>query len=149
MKAITSNKWILLLVVFLVLTNLALVIFAFSGSKVSGRKEQNNYVKTALHLTDEQDQFFKKQKEEYFATMKPRWEEVTKLKDSLYQHLGDENISDSLINYYTDKWSEKSRASDILMFKHFRSLRSHCTQEQQAIFDTLIPKMVNHQSRKK
>ena len=149
MKAITSNKWVLLLVVFLVLTNLALVIFAFSGSRQSSHKEQNDYVKTQLHLSSEQDQLFKQEKEAYFKKMKPRWEEIGKLKDSLYLHLGDEAMPDSLVSYYTRQWSEKSRQSDSILFYHFRELRTHCTKEQQAIFDTLVPKMVIHKSWKK
>jgi hypothetical protein len=40
MKAITTNKWVLLLVVFLVLTNLALVFFAFTSSKTPGKQLQ-------------------------------------------------------------------------------------------------------------
>jgi len=149
MKAITSNKWVLLLVVFLVLTNLALVFFAFSNSRPVEKNEQKNYLKTKLHLTEEQDKLFKQKKDDFFALMKPRWEETNKLKDSLYMHIGDENVSDSLINYYVDKWTDDSRESDKILFRHFRDLRTHCTKDQQAVFDTLVPKIVKFQSRRK
>ncbi len=149
MKAITSNKWVLLLVVFLVLTNLALVFFAFSNSRPAERREQKDYMKTKLHLTEEQDKIFKAKKEDFFTLMKPRWEEVNHLKDSLYHHIGDENVPDSLVDYYVDKWSDRSRESDKILFRHFRELRSHCTKEQQAIFDTLVPKIVKYQARRK
>jgi multidrug efflux pump subunit AcrB len=148
MKAITSNKWVLLLVVFLVLTNLSLVFFAFSNSKPVEKKDQN-YLKTKLNLTDQQDILFKQKKEEYFTLMKPRWEEVNKLKDSLYLHIGDDEVSDSVINYYVGKWTATSRESDKILFRHFRELRKHCNKEQQAVFDTLVPKIVKFQSKKK
>jgi hypothetical protein len=149
MKAITSNKWVLLLVVFLVLTNLALVFFAFSNARPDERREQKDYLKTKLHLTEEQDKLFKQKKEDFFAFMKPRWEETNKLKDSLYMHIGDENVPDSLINYYVDKWNDNSRESDKYLFHHFRELRTHCDKDQQAIFDTLVPKIVKYQSKRK
>ena len=40
MKAITSNKWVLVLVLFLVLTNLALVFFAFRVTTKAEKKEE-------------------------------------------------------------------------------------------------------------
>lgn len=148
MKAITSNKWVFLLVVFLVLTNLSLVFFAFSNSKPVEKKDQN-YLKTKLNLTEQQDILFKQKKEEYFTLMKPRWEEVNKLKDSLYLHIGDDEVPDSVINYYVGKWTATSRESDKILFRHFHELRRHCNKEQQAIFDTLVPKIVKYQSKKK
>jgi len=149
MKALTNNKWVLLLVIFLVLTNLALVFFAFSNAKPAVRKDQKDFMKTKLQLTEEQDKYFKQKKEEYFSVMKPRWEEVNNLKDSLYRHIGDEQVSDSMVNYYIDKWTENTRQSDKKLFYHFRELRSRCNKDQQVIFDTLIPKIVKYQSRRK
>jgi DNA-binding MarR family transcriptional regulator len=149
MKAITNNKWVLLLVIFLVMTNLALVFFAFSNAKPAERRDQKDFMKTKLHLTEEQDKYFKQKKEEYFSVMKPRWEEVNNLKDSLYQHIGDEQVSDSMVNYYIDKWTENTRQSDKKLFYHFRELRSRCNKDQQVIFDTLVPKIVKYQSRRK
>jgi len=148
MKAISSNKWVLVLVLFLVLTNLALVFFAFSSSRPTEKKEQKGFLQSKLNLSEEQDKEFKKQKEEFFTLMKPRWEEVNNLKDSLYSHLGDAEIPDSVINHYVDQWSANSRESDKVLFKHFRELRKICTKEQQVIFDTLVPKMVKYQRKK-
>lgn len=150
MKAITSNKWVLLLVIFLVLTNLALVFFAFSTSKPAvHRREQKSFMSSRLNLTEEQEKIFKQKKEEYFAMMKPEWEQVNNLKDSLYQHIGDEQVPDSLVSYYVDKWTENSRQSDKKLFYHFRELRTHCTKDQQAVFDTLVPKIIKYQAKKK
>jgi len=51
MKAITSNKWVLVLVLFLVLTNLALVFFAFSSSRPAEKKgtKRLSSIKTESH----------------------------------------------------------------------------------------------------
>lgn len=147
MRAITSNKWVLLLVVFLVLSNLALVIFAFSTS--SPRKQhQEDWVKKELGLTEAQDKAFREKKEEFMKNMKPRWEEVNQLKDSLYQHLGDEQVPDSVLNYYTTRWTEKSKENDILLFRHFYELRKQCNADQVSRYDSMVTRMVTRRYKR-
>ena len=147
MKALTSNKWVLLLVIFLVLSNLALVFFAFSNS-VPKRNHQEDWMKRELGLSDEQSKPFNDKKESFMTTMKPRWEHVNILKDSLYRHLGDEQVPDSLVHYYTTKWMEKTRENDQLLFHHFRDLRKYCKQEQLQKYDTIVSKMVTRRYKK-
>lgn len=147
MKAITSNKWVLLLVIFLVLSNLALVIFAFSGS-VPRKGHQEDWVKKELGLSDEQSSLFKEKKETFMNTMKPRWEQVNNLKDSLYRHLGDEQVPDSLVNSYIDKWTAKSKENDMMLFQHFRELRKHCTETQLSRYDTMVTRMVTRRYKR-
>ena len=147
MRAISSNKWVLLLVVFLVLSNLALVIFAFSSTpEKKGRQE--DWVKKELGLSEEQSKEFKDKKEAFMNSMKPRWEEVNNLKDSLYKHIGETEVSDSVINYYTSKWGSKVQENDILLFNHFRDLRKICTKSQLDKYDTMVTKMVTRRYKK-
>jgi hypothetical protein len=80
--------------------------------------------------------------------MKPRWEEVNNLKDSLYKHIGETEVSDSVINYYTSKWGGKVKENDILLFNHFRDLRKICTKSQLDKYDTMVTKMVTRRFKK-
>ncbi len=147
MRAITSNKWVLLLVVFLVLSNLALVFFAFSNSSPRKSRQEDWLIKE-LNLTDDQSRAFKEKKESFMAAMKPRWEQVNVLKDSLYGHLGDAQLTDSTVNYYTAKWTEQTRENDILLFQHFRELRKQCTADQLPRYDTIVTRMVTRRYKK-
>jgi hypothetical protein len=142
MRAITSNKWVFLLVIFLVLSNLALVFIAFTNGGERNRGRQDDWMKKQLNLTNEQDKLFNEKKDAFMNLMKPRREEVNQLKDSLYLHLGDITVPDSLVNYYTEKWSEKSQENDAMTFRHFQELRKHCTEAQKRGFDSLITSMV-------
>ncbi len=144
MKAITSNKWVLLLVVTLVVTNLVLAFFAFSRKQAP--KADNSFRKQ-VGLTEEQAKIFDEKKKNYFATMKPSWEKVADLKDSLYQHLGDADVPDSLIASYVDRWHAINRHSDIQLFLHFREMRTHCTPDQLSRFDSVVTKMVSRRKR--
>jgi hypothetical protein len=144
MKAITSNKWVLLLILTLVATNLVLAFIAFSQKQSS---EVDNSFRKQLGLTEEQAKTFDEKKKHYFATMKPSWEKVAELKDSLYQHLGDADVSDSLIASYVDRWHAINHESDIKLFLHFREMRTHCTPDQQPRFDSVVTKMVSRRRR--
>lgn len=146
MRAITSNKWVLLLVVFLVMTNLALVFFAFTSSGKPAKPQENNFRKQ-IGLSADQEKIFDQRKEEFFKVMRPRWEEANKLKDSLYQYLDDEHVPDSVIEYYTKRWTELNRESDIMLFRHMKELRKVVRPDQYQAFDTAVSKMVVRRRR--
>ncbi len=142
MKAITSNKWVLLLVICLIVTNIALGIFAFTS-----KRRPDYSFKNQVGLTEAQSKVFDEKKKAYFAEMKPYWERVAELKDSLYQRMGDAELSDSTIESYVNKWHEINRNSDIQMFKHFREMRKECTAEQLPVYDSVVRKMMSRRRR--
>lgn len=142
MKAITSNKWVLLLVIFLVITNIALAIFAFSS-----KKKIDNSLAKQVGLTEAQAKIFEEKKKAYLTEMKPKWEEVANLKDSLYRRMGDPALTDSTIEQYVNKWHEINRYADIQMFKHFREMRKECTPAQLPVYDSVVMKMVVRRRR--
>jgi hypothetical protein len=146
MRAITNNKWVLLLVIFLVLTNLALVFFAFTNNTKPGKPQENGFRKQ-INLNKDQEKLFDVRKEEFFKAMKPKWEEVNQLKDSLYQHLGDENVPDSVIDHYTTRWTEINRQNDIMLFRHFKELRKELNESQLKAYDSAVSKMVTRRRR--
>jgi hypothetical protein len=74
--------------------------------------------------------------------MKPIWNEIRVLKDSLYLHL-DKTPDDSTVNNYLELISQKNLFADRYNFVHFSKLRKMCTADQQVRFDTIIPKMLN------
>lgn len=144
MKAITSNKWVLVLVICLVLTNLALAYFAFSNRKP---RRTDYSMKKQVGLSEDQARLFEEKKKHYFTEMKPYWEKVADYKDSLYRRLGDADLTDSIVDYYVGKWHEANRYSDKQMFLHFREMRKQCTPAQLPIYDSVVLKMVSRRRR--
>ncbi len=136
----------MLLVIFLVLTNLALVFFAFSSS-IKTKKPPENQFRKQIGLSEKQEKLFDERKEAFMKAMKPHWEEVNKFKDSLYQHIGDENLPDSVIEHYTKSWTEVNRQSDIMLFKHFKELRKELNESQLKAYDSAVNKMVTRRRR--
>ncbi|MFN5421976.1 MAG: hypothetical protein ACK5AO_01805, partial [bacterium] len=92
--------WMLFLIIVLLISNVVLAFFLFiddnAGKKDEKRKEDYAMkVYKEIGLTPTQIDTFKIRKEEFFKNMKPLWNEIKMLKDSLYKNMEKGN-SDSL-----------------------------------------------------
>jgi hypothetical protein len=96
-----------------------------------------------LQLDSAQQLIFRQRKDSFMKSMKPLWEDIRKSKYELYRQLQDVNTPDSVIHLLTLVIGEKTVISEEMQFKHFRELRTVCTPEQQARFDTLVPQMTS------
>lgn len=132
MKKMTSNKWILLLVLFLVMTNLVLAFLLFT-KEVRNSNSEPYLVRHMKGLSDSQKDMLRRKKEEFIRKTNPKWEDINSLKEKFYHHLGDENLSDSLIHHYIVLLNEKNSESDSLLFQHFREMRNEFNDEQKKI----------------
>ena len=151
MKAITKNKWFLALLAFLLLANIALLLsFFVFGEKQADKpdsKETKGYLARELNLNADQESKFKTSKEAFFKEMDPLWESIRLAKDSLFRQVNNASISQEQIDDYTQRIAEMNRESDARVFRHFQELRKYCTPEQQAKFDTLVPRMMTRGNR--
>jgi Spy/CpxP family protein refolding chaperone len=151
MKAITRNKWFLALLGVLLLGNIALLLsFFVFGERQEAKPpktEERSYLARELKLDAGQEKQFKEMKERFFKDMEPVWEDIRKTKDSFYRQVNNSALTDAEIADWARRIAEKSRVSDERMFQHFRELRNYITPEQQAKFDTLVPKMMTRGQR--
>lgn len=144
-------KWILFLVAVLLISNVVLAIFLFTSKDkktVSNKKRESpsNIIYKELGLTAQQIDTFKLNKESFFKDMRPIWDEIKSLKDSLYKHM-EVDSTDSSIQLLTSTIAQKTKEADIKMYQHFVEMRKLCTPEQQVRFDTIIPKFLNRNGR--
>jgi Spy/CpxP family protein refolding chaperone len=150
MKAITRNKWFLALLGVLLLGNIALLLsFLVFGERqpAKPKQEERSYLARELKLDAAQEKQFKENKEKFFAEMEPVWEDIRKTKDSFYRQVNNNALTDAEIADWAKRIAEKSRISDERVFRHFRELRNYITPEQQAKFDTLVPRMMTRGQR--
>jgi hypothetical protein len=78
--------------------------------------------------------------------MRPVWDEIRDLKDSLYKHM-EVSPKDSSVQQLIKLISEKSKESDLKMYQHFYEMRQFCKPDQQIRYDTIIPKLINRSGR--
>jgi len=146
MSMLARSKWLLFLLGFLLIANMALLlyIFVFGKGKQESRSESpSSYLTKELKLTQAQEARFREMKDDYMKSMRPVWDDIRKSKDSLYTYLNDAEVPDSTVSVLTARIAEKNRRSDEMQFRHFRELRKICTPTQQTTFDTLIPRMIS------
>ena len=107
----------MLFIVLVLLTSniiLAFMLTGYNTDKKASRKKMDEKVSAwyaEVGLEQQQIDTFKLLKEEYFRVMKPLWNEIRDLKDSLYTHL-EKNPEDSLINHYLVQISNKNMVAD-------------------------------------
>lgn len=142
----------LFLVIILVASNVLLgfLLVQSNGKTVDKKRKPNEVSAWYAEVGLEQDQIdtFKTLKEDYFNDMKPIWAEIRQLKDSLYLQLG-KNMPDSSAQEIFMKISQKNMEAENRTYAHFTKLRRFCTPDQQVRFDTIIPKLINRNGKKR
>jgi hypothetical protein len=139
-------RWLILLVLILLISNIVLAIFLFLNDKKPDFKkmaeERSMILYNEIGLDKNQIDSFKQLKDDFIKDMKPVWGDVRHLKDSLYHSLALEP-GDSTILYLLDSISTKTRETERKTFEHFHNLRGLCNDDQQSRFDTLMPKYLS------
>jgi len=141
-----TNKILTIAVVFLLLTNIALVIFMLNkkqpGDKKRNRVDPSEMMVKELNMTEQQQKEYKSLKEEHFKNIKPLFDSVRAAKTAFFALTKEQNVSDSLINVFSLRIGEKQSAIDKLTFAHFKKVRGLFTAEQQPKFDEFVQKMM-------
>ena len=146
-----KNRWILLIIVALMFSNIILAVLLFTSheeGKGRGRDAAAMAIYKEIGLTSNQIDTFKARKEVFFSEMKPLWEKIKELKNNLYKHLDKSDVNDSLIQSLTLQIADKNREADLKMYQHFIEIRALCTSEQKIRFDSIIPKFINRDRKR-
>jgi protein CpxP len=149
----TKYKWMVFLVFILLLSNMVLAFFLFFANDKKSRKKENGEdwamkIYNEIGLDSMQIVIFKKEKDIFFETMRPVWNENRQAKENLYKKLAS-NSSDTSVLQLLSQIERTNHYSDSFTFTHFVKLRSMCTPEQQVRFDTIIPKLVLRQRNRR
>jgi protein CpxP len=144
MSRILRNPWLLVLLATLLVANLGLLAYHFMRDRPGAEnRSMSDAFYRDLRLTPAQEAEFRTRKDTFMREMRPQWSAIRKAKDSLFARVGDTALDDSTLTALTRRIAGMTRQSDERLFRHFRELRKLCTPDQQAAFDTLVPKLVS------
>ena len=143
-------KWLFFLLTVLLVSNIVLAVFLFISKSSSGQSQNRSEaddIYKEVGLNPKQIDTFKARKEIFFKEMRPMWNDIRELKDSMYKKLeaDSNNLSIKMLSL---EIAQKTNMVDLKTYQHIVELRTLCTPEQQVRFDTLIPKLVNRRNRR-
>lgn len=149
-QLIRNNKAMIFLVVVLLITNIALVLYFLVFKKPTGFQGNRpgnfslvDHMKKEVGFNEQQSEQFKLLLEQNRDSMKVLSEGVKIAKTSLYKLLQQPNSPDSLITAAGKTLGEQQQAMELQMFRHLQRVRALCNTEQLAKFDTMVTKMSN------
>lgn len=152
----SKNKILLLIISFLLLTNIAMLVFLLTHE---GRGKRSGHGGRDAMVTEflQQDIGFNTLQMQQYDTLSKKhheqiravFDEARKNKETQLKQLAANGFSDSVINVVAGQSSEKQKSIEINMFSHIKNVRTICTPDQRPKFDSLIYKIIGHKGEGK
>ena len=147
MNPLSKSKSLVSIIVFLLITNIVMLIFFLVLNKPVQKnlhRDQNGM----SGMLQKEVGFTKDQLDSYQSLRKGQLDSVHILFDDLrdakmnfYNLIYTDHIPDSVINKTADDIAEKQKMLDVHMFNHFKMVRNICTPDQLQKFDSTIKKV--------
>jgi periplasmic protein CpxP/Spy len=150
MSNATNNRWFTIITLLLLTANIVTLALLWTNKK-PGRDHFNpplpqqqpggqvfQFLTNELKLDSAQQETYKKLRDEHRSQVRPFQDSIGKAKDSFFDLLKQENVSDSLVESFSKKIGNLEQQRDIFTFRHFQKLRAICNKEQKNKFDSII-----------
>lgn len=147
----TKTKSLVTIIIFLLITNVGMLLFFVFSSKPSVKREYNheqgggsmyNSLQNDVGFSKDQLGHYQQLRQEQRVVVKPLFGELRSAKKDFYDLLYTSNASDSLIKADADSIAQKQKRLDLQMFGYFKNIRDICTPDQLQKFDTTINRVV-------
>ena len=156
MSTPSKTKALVAAVVFLLLTNIAVLVF-FLCCKGPGKKDfhggrearMKEFLQKEISFTPQQIQQYDTLSKKHRENIGTSFNEMRNNKEQQFQELGRTGFSDSAIVLAAGRSSEMQKEMELKMIMHFREIRKLCTPEQQSKFDSLFYKIWKKKDEKR
>lgn len=150
MSNATNNRWLTIITLLLLTANIVTLALLWTNKKPDREEfipppppqqpggQVFEFISNELKLDSTQQENYKKLREEHQSQVRPLQENIGKAKDSFFDLLKQENISDSIVESFSEKIGYLEEQRDVFTFRHFQKLRAICTNEQKIRFDSII-----------
>ncbi len=144
-----KTKSLITIIIFLLITNIAMLIFFVLLSKPSEKRQRNheqngmyNSLENEVGFSKDQLSQYKNLREEQMKKVHPLFNQVREAKKDFYGLINSTRVSDSLLNADADSIAQKQKNLDMQLFGYFKNVRGICTPGQTQKFDSLMKKVV-------
>lgn len=145
MSADTKTRPLIIIIAFLLITNIAMIFFLTFGKQGSKKEWPRNggmykSLETEVGFSKEQLDTFQALRRSEMEKIKPLFNELRNAKKNLYDLMYDSSAPDSLVDARADSISLKQKDLDLRMYSYFKQIRNLCTPEQLQKFDSSFKK---------
>lgn len=147
------QKWLLVLVAILLLTNIAtLSIYWFKKSaheggpgRFSGNREKRmgQFMVDQMKFDANQQATYWKLRDSIMAIQRPVMDSIRSAKKSFFDLLNQTEATDSMLTARSNEIADLQKKLDLVTFRHFQKVRAICRPDQLQKFDTVIKEIVN------
>jgi protein CpxP len=147
------QRWLLVLVAILLITNIAtLSIYWFkkpghdggAGRDASNReKRMGQFMVDQMKFDANQEATYWKLRDSMIAIQKPVMDSIRNAKKRFFDLLNQPEATDSLLINRSNEIADLQKKLDIVTFRHFQKVRAICRPDQLQKFDTVIKEIVN------
>ena len=147
----SKNRILIFLVVFLLLSNIAMLLYFTAFNKPQSRVNRQErrgpgitaFLQNDVGFSKEQMGMLDSLKKQHRAVIRPLFDELGKSKDNFYQLLGKPGVTDSVLQAAANDIGKKQAALDLQFFQNFSSFRKLCTDQQLLKFDSVMPSLAS------
>jgi Spy/CpxP family protein refolding chaperone len=145
------QRWLLVLVAILFLTNIAtLSIYWFKkplhdgppGGPGGREKRMGQFMVDQMKFDKAQEAAYWKLRDSMITLQRPVMDSMRAAKQSLFDMLNQSNVSDSALHVHSEQIANLQKKLDLATFRHFQQVRLLCRPDQLQKFDTVIKEIV-------
>jgi periplasmic protein CpxP/Spy len=147
------QRWLLVLVAILLLTNIAtLSIYWFKKPGREGgpgrdpgsrEKRMGQFMVDQMKFDANQEATYWKLRDSIIVIQKPVMDSLRNAKKRFFDLLNEQDASDSLLTARSNEIADMQKRLDLVTFRHFQKVRAICRPDQLQKFDTVIKEIVN------
>lgn len=151
MNNTSNNRWLSVITLLLLTANIITLALLWTNKK-NDREPAHaqpqpgaqvfEFITQELKLDSAQKLIYKKLRKEHQAGVKPLQDSIRNAKDSFFDLLNQENITETTIQEYGKKIGDLEQQRDVFTFKHFQKLRAICNKQQQTKFDKIMQEVL-------
>jgi Spy/CpxP family protein refolding chaperone len=147
------QRWLLVLVAILLLTNIAtLSIYWFKKPNHEGgpghepgnrEKRMGQFMVDQMKFDATQEAAYWKLRDSMMATQRPVVDSMRDAKKKFFDLLNQSDATDSALITRSNEIADLQKRLDLATFRHFQNVRAICRPDQLQKFDTVIKEIVN------
>lgn len=153
MTKFPRQKWLLLLVAILLVTNIITLSIYWSMKPAEHPRNNNEggdrqkrmgqFMVNELKLDKDQETAYWKLRDTMVSRQRPLMDSIRKSKKRFFDLLKEPATQDAALQSRADEIAALQKQLDLVTFQHFQQVRALCKPEQVLKFDTVIKEIVN------